>query len=120
MCTVSEVFDKMEDMGAEPREVVRRLGGSEDLYIRFLKEFVKEKEMGDLRQAIKTHDAKAAFVAVHTLKGVSLNLGLLPFADHCCDMVEEYRKGNEKEGDALLPDMEQSFKEMCDLIAMFD
>lgn len=117
MGTNAEVFDKMEDLGAEPREVVMRLGDNEAMYVGFLKEFAKGKEMETLRLSVKEQDGKNAYEASHTLKGLALNLGLLSFADHCIDMVTLYREGKDREGDAILPEMERSFREMTDLIA---
>ncbi|MDD2231660.1 MAG: Hpt domain-containing protein [Sphaerochaetaceae bacterium] len=114
--TVSEFFDEMEDMGAEPREVVKRLGGEKELYLGFLREFTHDKCIEKLRVAISQNDSMAAFEAVHALKGVSLNLGLLPLADCCSDMVMEYRKGNVEQGNALFSETERSFRQMCDLI----
>ena len=56
--------------------------------------FPADKSLSELNKAINDGDYKAAFIAAHTLKGVSLNLGLTPISEISSDITEILRSGN--------------------------
>ena len=80
------------------REFYTLVGGSYDdmserfpsdaLILRFLTMLPQDGSMELLMDAA---DAKTAFRAVHTLKGVALNLGLTALAGVCSEMTEALR-----------------------------
>jgi len=53
---------------------------------------------------------------VHTLKGVALNLGLLPLADVCMDMLLDFRAGNNDAALGQIDAVEESFKEWSEAV----
>lgn len=59
--------------------------------IRYLGMFPKDDSMDALRAAMDKGDAPTAFRAVHTLKGISLNLGLGALAAACSNMTAALR-----------------------------
>ena len=75
------------------REFYTLVGGSYDdmaerfpsdaLILRFLTMLPQDGSMELLVRSMDTADAKTAFRAVHTLKGVALNLGLTALAGVC-------------------------------------
>ena len=83
------------------REVYTLVGGSYDdmserfpsdaLILRFLTMLPQDGSMELLVRSMDTADAKTAFRAVHTLKGVALNLGLTALAGVCSEMTEALR-----------------------------
>ena len=83
------------------REFYTLVGGSYDdmsdrfpsdaLILRFLTMLPQDGSMELLARSMDTADAKTAFRAVHTLKGVALNLGLTALAGVCSEMTEALR-----------------------------
>lgn len=72
---MSDIRAIYERIGADFDDVAGRLG-SPALVERFAGKFVQDDSFSQLEDALAAHDAKAAFRAAHTLKGVALNLGL--------------------------------------------
>lgn len=60
--------------------------GDEELYLEYLEKFPENQNIIELRKAVDASDCDKGDEEVHTLKGVTLNLGLLPLADVCMDM----------------------------------
>lgn len=106
----------MEDEGAEPLDVISRLDGDIEDYLRYLRMFVDGGDMAALRCAVEAGDAEGAEHAVHTLKGVALNLGLLPFADVCIDMLGAYRSNNAHVADGMLDEVEAEYNRWVRLV----
>lgn len=100
-----DLLERLADMGAEVDEVVERLGGDKKAYIDYLHQLAKDDNIVKLRQAVAANDA------VHTLKGISLNLGILPLADVCMDMLLEFRAGNVTEAMGQLSALEECYQE---------
>ena len=83
------------------REFYTLVGGSYDdmserfpsdaLILRFLTMLPQDGSMELLARSMDAADAKTAFRAVHTLKGVALNLGLTALAGVCSEMTEALR-----------------------------
>ena len=83
------------------REFYTLVGGSYDdmserfpsdaLILRFLTMLPQDGSMKLLARSVDAADAKTAFRAVHTLKGVALNLGLTALAGVCSEMTEALR-----------------------------
>lgn len=80
------------------REFYTLVGGSYDdmserfpsdaLILRFLTMLPQDGSMELLARSVDAADAKTAFRAVHTLKGVALNLGLTALAGVCSEMTD--------------------------------
>lgn len=71
MISMREAYEKI---GADYDGACARLMG-EELLSRFALKFLDDQSMDQLEAALAAGDAKGAFMAVHTLKGVSQNLG---------------------------------------------
>lgn len=78
------------EVGGDYADVVCRLQ-NEALVKRFLKMIASDKSMTILDNAMETNDVKEAFRAVHTLKGIALNLSLTSLAEMCSCMTEAVR-----------------------------
>ncbi len=111
-----ELLDRLEDMGAEVEDTLDRLMGDEDMYVEFLKKLPDNQNIIELRKAVDKKDYEQAMKEVHTLKGVALNLGLLPLVDVCMDMLLDYREGKNEETSAQIDTVEETFKEWADAI----
>ena len=58
---------------------------------KFLGMFAKDQSFDQLTAAVEAGDAQTAFRAVHTLKGIALNLALGDLAEACSQMTEALR-----------------------------
>ena len=117
MMTNDELFDKLEDMGAEVEDTLDRLMGDEEMYVEYLKKFPQNQNILELRKAVEAGDCDTAMKEVHTLKGVALNLGLLPLVDVCMDMLLDFRAGKNEEAMAQLGEVEACFKEWAEAVS---
>ena len=71
---MTDIRAAYERIGADFDDAASRFG-SPALVERFAGMFVQDKSFDELEKALAAHDARAAFRAVHTLKGVAQNLG---------------------------------------------
>ena len=85
--TVKEFY---EQIGGDYEDALGRLQ-NDVLIKRFLKMLPKDDSIHLLEDAMQASDAEKAFRAVHTLKGVSLNLSLKVLAGACSVMTEALR-----------------------------
>ncbi|WP_308753710.1 Hpt domain-containing protein [uncultured Anaerotruncus sp.] len=79
-------------LGADYADVLRRMG-NEDRVKRFLLKFPGEPSYGLLCRSVEGGDAKEAFRAAHSIKGVCLNLGLTALYRSAGALSEELRGG---------------------------
>ena len=73
--------------GGDYADAITRLQ-SDALLARFLQMLPDDPSMAQLTAAMAAGDAAAAFRAVHTLKGIALNLSLSDLADACAALTE--------------------------------
>ena len=99
--TVRECY---EEMGADYNEVLRRLANEERVE-RFLRKFPEDKSYLEFIQAMKENDYSAAFRAIHTLKGICLNLSITQLAESSSALTEALRDGEWK--DEIAPLLER-------------
>lgn len=84
-----EIF---EEYGADYQSTMERFMGNEALYLKFLDMLFEDENLHKLGESVAGGHLEEAFEAVHTLKGVTANMGLLPLNNAVCDMVEPLRK----------------------------
>jgi len=63
----------------------------DELIYRLLKMFLDDKSFSELQKGIEEKDAELAFRGIHSLKGVSLNLGLNDLAEASSKLTEDLR-----------------------------
>ena len=90
------------------REFYTAVGGSYDdvagrlpndaFILRFLRMLPKDGSMTQLTEAMASGTVETAFRAVHTLKGIALNLSLTRLVNACSAMTEALR------GSAVMPE----------------
>lgn len=85
--TLSECYNLA---GGDYEEVVERIG-NEILVERFLLKFLHDPSYVQLTAALEENDVQSAFRAVHTLKGVCLNLGLTDLFQVSSALTEKLR-----------------------------
>lgn len=111
-----ELFDKLRDMDAEVDDTLDRLMGDEEMYEEFLHKFPDNQNIIKLRECVDAGDAEQAMKEVHSLKGVALNLGLLPLVDVCMDMLMDFREGKTESAMQQIDQVEENFKKWADVI----
>ena len=86
-----------EAYGGDYDVTMSRFMGKETLYMKILGMMFQDENLKKLGTAIEENDLDAAFEAAHTLKGVAGNLGLTPFYDSVCRIVQPIRNQEERE-----------------------
>lgn len=83
---------ELNDMGNEVVEFVNRLAGNEVLAAKIIKKFKTDRTFSQLKNSIVEENKIQAYRNLHTLKGVSANLGLTRLASECLQMQLIIRK----------------------------
>lgn len=83
--------------------------GSADVVKTFLKIFKRDTNFEKLKSALEAGNVEEAFVAVHTLKGVVLNLNLNGLKPFVIDITEALRAKDLASARAQFPAMESMF-----------
>lgn len=87
-----EYKNQLIENGADIKNALKHFMNKEDMYERYLtKFFLEEPNYDNLLISLENGDYSAAFRYVHTLKGVSINLGLIPLYNVLFEMTEELR-----------------------------
>ena len=87
-------------LSADYEDIISRLMTDERI-AKYLRKFTDTTDYSDLKAAVNSGDWEKAFLAVHTLKGMALNLGLTNLAQFSSNLTEELRGGLKSESAAL-------------------
>ena len=87
--TVKECY---KQIGGNYEEVLQRLMSDERIR-KYLLKFIDSDSMQKMREALEREDYKEAFLHVHSLKGMSLNLGLTGLSESSQVLCEALRTG---------------------------
>lgn len=104
------------DAGIDVEGLVKRFMGNEALAEKFLKKFLGDESFGRLKTAIEEGNCEDAFKAVHTLKGVAGNLGLIELYRHAILMTEKLREGDMSNAAEDYAMMEQTYRKAIEVI----
>ena len=77
--------------GADYEDMIRRFI-NEERADRFLALFLKDQSFNELCGAMDEERYEDAFRAVHTIKGICMNLGLTALSSSCVDLTENLRQ----------------------------
>ena len=69
------VITALGNYGCDTQTALERFLGKEELYLKFIRKFLDDKSFNDLKSFISESDYENALKSVHSLKGVSGNLG---------------------------------------------
>lgn len=115
--TMSDILlEKLEDLGAEIEDTLDRMMGDKKMYLEFLEDLPNNENVEKLKSAIELKDYQEAARQAHSLKGVYLNLGLLPLADLCIEMLMLFRKNENEKACAILPEFLELYSEWISVI----
>lgn len=97
-------------------ETLSRLG-SEKLLLRLLEKFRSDRNLELLEKALEEGDPASAFLAVHTLKGVALNLGFTELAKASSDLTELLRPYGQPGSTREISKLPKTEKEEMEVLA---
>lgn len=86
-----EMLVKLEAAGNRINELLKRFANNEAICVRLVKKFPGDENYQHYLSEIQVQDFAKAEVSVHTLKGVSSNLGLTKVSDLTQLIVDEIR-----------------------------
>lgn len=112
----AQIIEALNECGCDTATALARFLGNEELYIRFLDKFLDDPSFAGIEPAMVTGDDEAYFESVHTLKGVSGNMGLTPIFTIACDMVDKYRAGEIDKSKAEYSELEIKYNEIVAII----
>lgn len=101
--------------GGKFDDVKSRLGNVE-MIEKFVKKFALDDSFERLRNGLCDNDAKEAFRAAHTLKGICLNLGFGNFYKPVNEITELLRAENTEPAKIMFPEVEKSYNRLVTLI----
>ena len=107
-----------QQAGINYAEGVARFVGNASLYEHFLAEFLKDGTFAELEQAMAAGDAKAAFNAAHTLKGLTGNLSLSALYGQLVPFVDALRgEADLPRAHLLFPAVQQDYRQTAAFLA---
>ena len=107
-------------IGVDAPDAVARFGGQEALLRRFLLKFPQDPTFGALDAAYNAGDIEALTRQVHTLKGVTANLGLAPLSRLAADYLAALRAGTPLSAlDAQYEGLCAEYRRVTEAIARF-
>ena len=101
-----------QEMGGDMADAVRRLGSASAVE-RFLRMFAGDDTFAMLQAAMSAGDARRAFRAAHTLKGLAANLGLVQLGQAASALTEALRGSDMQCASALYPETAAAYREAC-------
>ncbi len=96
---------ELQKNGADVKSALHSFMGKEEMYEKYLVKFlVEDPNYDNLMSSLESKNYEEAFRCAHTLKGVSINLGLLPFYEKVSRLTEILRGKEPEEVDTAAVD----------------
>ena len=114
--TVRECYAQI---GADFNEVLERLG-TEGMIKKFAIKFLDDKSYDILVKAMQDKDVNEAFRAVHTMKGICLNLGFGRLYTASSELTEALRGGSMDGSDELYEHVKEEYNNTVEAIRGID
>lgn len=100
-------IDTLRDLGADVESGLGRCLNNEAFYLRLVKMALEDASFDKLAAAVDGGDAKGAFEAAHSLKGVLGNLSLTPLYKPASEITELLRGGTEADVSAQMAELRE-------------
>ena len=113
--TLQECYEKM---GGDYTEVLARLISQERI-TKYMIKFLDDPTYRNLCEVKEAKDSQAVFLQIHTLKGVSQNLGFGNLYRASFDMTEAVRGGVELKDERLFETVTKAYFETIAIIKEF-
>lgn len=112
----SDLMARLKEAGVDVDGTLRRFCGNEVLYRRFLMKFLEDKTFEEICPKIDQGEADKAFQLVHTLKGVTGNLGLTRLYEASISTTEFLRVGDHGGAVASYAELKEAYDEIVALL----
>ena len=100
---------QLEAAGISVDAALERFLGNSALVLKFVMRFPEDENFPNLKRAMDCGDVKGAFVAAHTLKGVTGNLSMDKLYETVSKMVEDLREGNLDAAAVRMEELEKQY-----------
>ena len=107
-----------EELNGNYEDVKSRLT-NEDRIEKFVIRFLEDDSFQKIVSAREHNNDMDVFRAIHTLKGISLNMGFVGLYQACYQMTEAVRDGTKLENEALFKDVEKEYHKTIEMIKKY-
>lgn len=107
--------DFYEQLGLNYTEVLDRLE-SDEIIKSFVVEFLKDDNFVKLKEGLEQKNWEKAFYAVHTIKGICLNLGFSNLYTPSSELTEKLRVGETDECAVLFARVQAEYDRLTEAI----
>jgi hypothetical protein len=90
----NEIRTEFIEAGVDVDEALHRFMNKDELFVRFMKEYLDDNNLEMLKRSIADENAGDAFNYAHTLKGVAGNLSMKSILHYLLPAVEILRAGS--------------------------
>lgn len=107
-----------EEMGLDSKNVLNRLG-SEALILKYLRKFCSDESLSALIENFDAKNYSEAFRAAHTMKGICLNLDIMPLVNltkELTELLRNYTPDSEGRVTALIGEMKDVYTSVIEKI----
>lgn len=114
--TLEELY---QETGGNYQEIMERLR-TEERIRKFVLLFLKDTSYQTFLHGLEQGNTQEAFRAVHTLKGVCMNLSFDSLYQISSEITEFLREGNLGRAAQLLPELDKCYKKHCHAISRYE
>lgn len=109
---LKEFYDQI---GGDYNDVMLKIQ-NEDIIRKFILRFKEDESYINGKKALEANDIKTAFLCVHTLKGIAVNLGFSRLGNAASDLTEALRNSDTMPDDRLADLVEKEYKAVISAI----
>lgn len=102
-------------VGGDYEDIVAKLRG-EARVRKYIGKFIESTTFSKLEQNIQNKDYENAFLEVHNLKGMCMNIGITELAEVCSDLTEALRNGPKGDVNGLFETVKEKYEKIVGLI----
>lgn len=110
------VLDALASLGADVTGSLERMGGSEAIYIKFLKKFVDDATFPALKSAMEGADNELKTKSAHSMKGVAANLGLIPLQKAALETETCLKENRQEDAKLAFENAEKIYNEITAIL----
>ena len=114
--TLQELYT---EIGGNYENMLERFGKEERIR-KFVLLFLRDGSYTQFLEAMEYKDVKSAFRAIHTLKGVCLNLGFSSLYEIVNMMTEALRAEDMEEGEKMMPELTSVYEKYIRKIQKYE
>lgn len=114
-----EFLNSLTNSNIDTKGAINRFAGNVDLFEKFIFKFPDDPTFVNIKPSFDSLNYQEALNAVHTLKGLSGNLGMTRLYNACSNTTLLLRAGKNKEAAASYSEIETSYNEIISIISKF-